>query len=81
MVRFYLKKRDSTFFIFIATPLRIHLNSTLLVLPFSPLIYLNKILYTAVKGPFNRIREVTCGQLMPASMVTEAFATDTLPAT
>jgi hypothetical protein len=30
---------------------------------------------------FNRIREETRGQFIPASMVTEAFATESLPAT
>jgi hypothetical protein len=52
-----------------------------LILSFLPLIYLNKILSASIIPPFNGIGEKTCGKLISVPMVTEAFTTDSFPAT
>ena len=52
-----------------------------LVLLLVPLAGLNEIFQTSIIGPFNRIREKTCGKLVSAPVVTEAFTTDSFPAT
>jgi hypothetical protein len=52
-----------------------------LILPLFPLAGLNEIFQTSIVGPFNRIREKTCGKLISTPMVAEAFTTDPFPAT
>ncbi len=52
-----------------------------LILPLFSLACLNEIFQTSIVGPFNRIREKTCGKLISTPVVTEAFTTDSFPAT